>query len=243
MASFHYATFELLGTQARTSRAAFGELESTERRLGMRLPPAVREWYSYEGALPILAMHSNDDPPIPVLEFAFAESTAGQLIPIRWENQGVCTWAILCDGSDDPPVLVDVDSGGTAWQLLAQTFSTYVYTCVWDYHVVLRRPALVQAQNGPISPQSLRDLAILFDEGPRTFGWPGSAQYRFAGSHLGVLIWSAEDQADWFVGAADATSLESALRLVWELDAVGLSFYDCSKIGDEILGKLKAKAS
>jgi hypothetical protein len=190
MASVHRATFELLGTDPRTSTAAVGELERTEQRLGMRLPLSVREWYSYNGALPILAADSNDDLPIPV-----------------------------------------------------QEFSTYIYTCVWDYHVVLRQPALVQAQNGPLSPQALQALQGLFDERPRTAGWPGSAQYRFDGRQHGILIWSMEaQQADWFVGAADANSLESALRLVWHLDGVGESFYDCSKIAKVILAKLKSDA-
>jgi hypothetical protein len=243
MASFHRTTLELLGTQPRTSTAALGEVERTERRLGMRLPPSVREWYSYDGALPILALHSNGDPPIPVEEFSLTESTAGRLLPIRWENQGVCTWALLLDGSDDPPVVVDVDSDGTAWQPLAETFSTYVYTCVWDYHVVLRQPALVQAQNAPLSPRALHALQGLFDERPRTFGWPGSTQHRFAGDQHGVLIWAtADQQADWFVGAFDASSLESALRLVWDLDAVGKSFYDGSETAKVVLAKLKAGA-
>jgi hypothetical protein len=243
MASFHHATFELLGIQPRTSPAELRVLERTEQRLGMRLPPSVREWYSYDGALPVLAVHSNADRPVPVQEFSLTESTVGRLISIRWENQGVCNWAILLDGSDDPPVLVDVDSGGTVWQPLAQKFSTYVYTCVWDYHVVLRRPALVQAQNGPLSPRSLQMLQELFDERPRTFGWPGSAQYRFDGGQHGILIWSTEgQQADWFVGAADASSLESALRLVWHLDGVGESLYDCSNIAKVILAKLKSDA-
>jgi hypothetical protein len=243
MASFHLATFELLGTHPRPSALALGELEATEQHLGMRLPPSLREWYSYDSALPILSEHSNADPPIPVQEFSVTQSTAGRLIPIRWENQGVCTWAILLDGSDDPPVLVDVDSDGTAWQPLATKFSTYVYTCVWDYHAVLRRPALVQAQNGPLSPQAHHALGALFDERPRTFGWPQSAQYRFDGGPHGILIWSTADQmADWFVGAADATSLESALRLIWDLDGVGDSFYDSSGIAKVTLAKLKADA-
>ena len=242
MESFQRATFELLGTQPRTSTAALSELERAEQRLGMRLPPSVRDWYSHDGALAILRLHSNDDPPIPVEEFSLTESPAGRLMPIRWENQGVCTWAILLDGSEDPPVLVDVDSDGTVWQPLAEKFSTYVYTCVWDYHVVLRRPALVQAQNRPLSPQALQALQGLFHEEPRTFGWPGSAQYRFDGGQHGILIWSTEDeQADWFVGAADANSLESALRQVWNLDRVGESFYDCSRIAKVILTKLKSE--
>ena len=44
------------------------------------------------------------------------------------------------------------------------------------------------------------------------------------------------------MGAADANSLESALRLVWHLDGVGESFYDCSKTAKEILAKLKSDA-
>src|SRR4051812_13188258 len=128
MATFHGRTFELLSSRPKASTTALGELEATERRLNLRLPPSVREWYSYQAALSILAEHSNDDPPIPVWEFAPVESPAGRLIPIRHENQGVCTWAILLDGSEDPPVLVDVDSDGKVWQPLAREFSTYVYT-------------------------------------------------------------------------------------------------------------------
>jgi len=101
----------------------------------------------------------------------------------------------------------------------------------------------VQAQNKPLSPQALRALQGLFDERPRTFGWPGSAQHRFDGGQRGILIWSTEDQqADWFVGAADAESLESTLRLVWSLDRVGESFYDCSEVAKLILAKLKFEA-
>jgi hypothetical protein len=86
-------------------------------------------------------------------------------------------------------------------------------------------------------------LQGLFDQRPRTFGWPGSVQYRFDGGRHGVLIWSSEhEQADWFVGAADANSLESALRLVWRLDEIGASLYACAKIGQVTLAKLKTDA-
>jgi hypothetical protein len=121
MASFHRATFELLGTQPRVNAVAIEALERTERRLGFRLPRSVREWYSYQGSLSILAKHSNADPPIPLSEFAVTESATERFLPIRWENQGVCTWAILLDDSDDPPVFVDVDSDGARWQCHAPT--------------------------------------------------------------------------------------------------------------------------
>ena len=101
--------------------------------------------------------------PIPVEEFALTESMVGPLLPIRWENQGVCTWAILLDGSNDPPVFVDVDSDGTEWRLQAPSFSTYVYTCVWDYRIVFKQPGLVQPKDGSISELSLNALAHSFD--------------------------------------------------------------------------------
>ena len=57
-------------------------------------------------------------------------------------------------------------------------------------------------------------------------------------------VWSTEAQsADWFVGAADAASLESALCIVWDIDEVGKSFYDCSENAKGVLAKLEANAS
>jgi hypothetical protein len=56
-------------------------------------------------------------------------------------------------------------------------------------------------------------------------------------------VWPTEAQsADWFVGAADAVSLDSALCIVWDLDEVGKSFYDCSETAKGVLAKLKADA-
>jgi hypothetical protein len=84
---------------------------------------------------------------------------------------------------------VDVDSNGSQWYLHAPTFAAHVYTCVWDYTLVLNQPALVQAQNGPLSPEAVHQLGARFSEQPPTFGWPGSTQYRFAADDSGVLIW------------------------------------------------------
>ncbi len=165
------------------------------------------------------------------------------MIPIRWENQGVCTWAILLDGSDDPPVLVDVDSGGTTWQRLARNLSTYVYSCVWDYHVVLRRPALVQAQNGPISPAVAPGSGGAVRRGAEDIRLAGQRAVSFRresarDSHLVI-----GGSGGLVRGAADAASLEAAMRLVWELDAVGESLYAGSTIGGEILTRLRAELS
>ena len=242
MTIFHTATFRLLGSKAQVSPVAVSQVDETEQRLGFRLPASVREWYCNEGAIDILAKYSNQDPPILLRNFAVTEWESLRLLPFKYENQGVCTWSIVLDGSDDPPVYVDVDTDGTEWTVQAPTFSAYIHACVWDYVLVFDQPALVQSQNGPLSSEALRQLREGFTEQPRTFSWPGSTQHRFAGEKNAILIWAGEDQADWFVGARDAKSLEAALRIVWNLDGVGQCLYDCTVIGKAVLDKIRGGA-
>lgn len=239
MTTFHTATFRLLASEPQFSLSALSQVEEAERKLGFRLPASVREWYSNEEAIDILVKYSNQDPPIPLAKFAVTERNAHRLLPFKHENQGVCTWAIELDGSDNPPVYVDVDSHGAQWDMQAPTFSAYIYACVWDYAFVLDQRALVQAQNAPLSPEAVDQLRACFSQQPATWGWPGSTQHRFAGTDHAILIWAADDQADWFVGARDAKSLEAALRAVWNLDRVGHSFYDCSELGKTVLDRIR----
>ena len=61
MLRFHQATFDLLGREPTVDSAAVALLDERERVLGIRLPTVVREWYSLEGAVEILATYSNMD--------------------------------------------------------------------------------------------------------------------------------------------------------------------------------------
>lgn len=240
MPSLHTKTYRLLGTTPHESQSAIDQLKDAEKRLGMKLPRSVCDWYSDRDALSVLASHSNDDPPIPINEFTLEQWDSSDLLPFRHENQGVCVWSILLDGSDDPPVYVNLDDNG--WNKLATTFSGYVYSCVWDYAVVFAKPALVQAQNDPLTDHAISKLTADFSEHIQTYAWPGSKQFRFSRDRQAILIWSAENQADWFVAADDADALRSALQTVWQFDAVGQSFYDCSEIGKTVLQEFAQKA-
>jgi hypothetical protein len=242
MTAFHSATFRLLRTEPRVSPVAVSQVEHVERRLGFQLPASVREWYRSGEAIEILAKYSNQDSPIPLKDFAVIEWQSLRLLPFKVENQGVCTWSIALDGSDDPPVYVDVDTDGAERQVQATKFSAYIYACVWDYFFVFDQPGLVQAQNEPLSAKALTHLREGFREQSPTFGWPGNTQHRFALDGQAVLIWAGEDQADWFVGAHDAKSLEAALRAVWSADNVGSSLYDCNEIGKAVLDRIRSEA-
>lgn len=237
--NFHSVTFRLLHFESEISSSAQRALLESETRLGVKLPSSVRDWYCRDGAVRILAEHSNTDPPEEVEHLKIVDWRSHRLLPIRYENQGVCTWAIDLDGSEDPPVYVDVDTGGKEWQLFSPAFSQYVFSCVWDYRMVFFKPALVQAQNQVLSQEALEKLRGLFRQEIQTHSWPGSANHRFSNEHGAVLIWASEQQADWFVGASDANGLELTLRAVWGLDDVGSSLYKISDIGKEVLGRFR----
>lgn len=58
-----------------------------------------------------------------------------------------------------------------------------------------------------------------------THGWPGSTQHRFQGDGFAILIWSSENQADWFLSGESEASLEEGRRAIAHIDNVGQAFY------------------
>lgn len=135
--SFHLNTLELLGVAPTISQSAIAELNDAECRIGRKLPASIREWYSLDGACSLLRQFSNEDSPVDVREFGRPRNDtlgggphdllARDLVPFRYENQAVCVWAFVLDGSDDPPVLVDFDTQFKTWTRCAGTFSEHLY--------------------------------------------------------------------------------------------------------------------
>lgn len=239
--SFHAKTLKLLGLAPVTSPSAVAELDAIERRIGRRLPLSVREWYSRDDACELLDRYSNGDPPLDPREFGIPrEDTHGagphdllasNLIVFRYENQAVCVWAFELDGSEDPPVYVDVETQFRCWTKCTPTFSDHLHCWMWDYTLVLTVDLLVAAVNPPLSQTALDFLRANFDVGPATFGWPGHTQFRFSREKQRVLVWAAEDQADWWLAADDQESLRQLVRTVSDWDQVGRSLYHRSDQG------------
>lgn len=237
---YHDRSYRLLGTTLIEDAVSIQRLADVQRRLGRTMPPSAAEWYRRGDAISILRKHSNDDPPIDVAAFETIAWQSRLLLPIRHENQGVCTWAIHIDGSDDPPVLVDVDTNGNQWNPFADTFSEYIYLGIWDYKRVFGQPALVQAQSRPLSSEAIAAMRSTHVQEVSTHGWPGGMQYRFEASNNAILIWSNTDQADWFAAASTANALKDLLQSIWTLDDVGGEFYGCSDEGENALKQIKS---
>jgi len=238
MLTYHSRTFELLATEPRVSPAALEMLEQVEKRIGRVLPASVREWYELDGARQLLLRFSNDDPPLHISDFGkpLKDTSGGgphdllgrNLLVFRWENQGVCAWAIQLDGSDDPPVVVDFDTPFSSWVQCASSFSQHLYAWMWDHALVLGKlrgddlldDLVIEAHSQPLSQEALAFLRSHFQAELVTHGWPGDTQYRFFTGDQRILIWDGETQADWFLSAKSKEALGQLANLVSPLSGL-----------------------
>ncbi|MCP5045462.1 MAG: hypothetical protein GY944_30910 [bacterium] len=247
--TYHAATETLLDTTLVPSRSRSALIERVERSYGFTFPASLREWYSIPVALAILEEHSNADPPIGVEEMLGPRTdTIGGgphdllsrgLIPIRYENQGVAVWAVRLDGTDDPPVVVDVDTQFREWKPCASSFSEYVYTCVWDYRKVLLQDASVCTDNIPFDQSQLAFLRSRFAEYPTTFGWARDQTYRFYRGGQAIMLW-ADEVADWNLGADTEEQLHSLIATVGHLESLQDHLYTGRAGGKRVLERLRA---
>jgi hypothetical protein len=253
---FHAKTFSLLGIEPSVSPSAVELLDQVEKRIGRPLPASVREWYELRGACRLLLENSNDDPPVDISHFGepARDSRGGgphdliarDLLLFRRENQGVCAWAICLNGSDDPPVVVDVDSQFHTWASCADSFSHHVYSWVWDYSLVVgASPSddlLMQTENIPFSEITLNVLNNRFQPELVTHGWPGATQYRFFTEGQRILIWADEGYANWFLSASNEDELVSLITKLSSIEGLQNAMWSHAPNGQRILERLRLKA-
>jgi hypothetical protein len=213
---YHQATLELLHEHPYISEVAVEDLDRLQRKRNIKLPASVREWYSLQQAVAWLDEYSNDDYAVPIDQLGEVERywEAGHwheidlaqqgLFPILAENQYVCTWAIQLNGTDDPPVVVSFENTMpfAKWEPYAESFSTFVYTRVWDYQVIFSDATLWG--NALFFPDELHFLQTHFTAEPQTFTYPTPVTYRCSKGTQRVLLWcdGVQMPPQWFLSAA-----------------------------------------
>jgi hypothetical protein len=248
---YHRDAVNLLPRVPAFAKPAADLLRQREHQRRFTFPPSVREWYSLEGAVEILARYSNSDWPFEIGQLGepFSDWYRGgprdflseKLLLFMRENQGVCNWAIRLDGTPDPPVVVEVDTAPNAeWLPCADRFSTFVWCRIWDYSQL---EVGVSAQEIELSEHDLLFLKSKFHQLHTTYGWPGSVNYRFESKNATVLIWDGKDQGvDWFLSAPAPSDLKNLLAEVWHCGNLAESVYGDGE-AEEVLRQLRGGAA
>ncbi len=225
---YHDKAFQLLPKRPSVSRDRVELLHKREADLEINFPESVREWYVLDHAEAILRQYSNSDCPVPLTELGkpepdwFGEGPrdflAHGLLVFMGENQGVCDWAIKLNTGPDPTVVVQVDTApNEVWLPCADHFSTFVYCQIWDFSMGRLR---IMAHEPEISSKVLSRLAERFREQPRTYGWPGQANYRYEAPEGRVLIHQEHTTAEWWLASSGRNDLAKLVGLVEACGAV-----------------------
>ena len=267
---FHQATMDLLGWDSSYSDTSLALLERQEQRCGFSFPAAVREWYALEGAVALLNRYSNQDAETPLEQlgeeqvetgaFASEHAQSYPVVIVQHENQGVCRWGVLLDGSEDPPVLVEPYSGfgrvetGAAWRLYSERFSSFVYTRIWDWSSPFGDESAchLEAWDQPLSAIGLAYLQQRFMEAPRTYGWPALTTYRFAVNDMRLLIWDRDEpvgdthtshqnrpqHANWMLWASGPVTLTTLVEQVKDCGTLSRELFSPDDCGEAVIRQL-----
>ncbi|MCI0429836.1 MAG: SMI1/KNR4 family protein [Rhodospirillales bacterium] len=213
------------------SAAAERDLLAVERRIRRKLPSAFRELQALENGPAFLARFSNSDRPIdpnelaaPLARWPRYDPLEKSILPFLIENQAVCVWGIRLDGGDDPPVVVEVDSGTPPrWQRCADRFTDWLRCQVHDQD--LFHSALFAAQALPLNANVLSALSRHFEEGLQTHGWPGATNYRFCNRGCRLLLWDSDKQCDWSIAPRSVELVTAVLDEIEAIAGVGRNLY------------------
>ncbi len=238
---YHGDAIRLLGIHAEVDPKSVALIQSTETRLGVRLPDSVREWYSLMDSVGTLEQWSG--PGMAILLGRFSESpqaaivrpheVAHSLLPVLLENQGVCRWAVALDGTPDPPVYVEVqDSRDPGWALHAEEFSSFLLALFWDFR---EGKFHYSAQETSLSDTDFCRLEKSLALGPPTYRWPARQNWRFRRSDAYLSLWHSEgEQTDWMIHGTSEPPLLELLRMVIDMGELRRTLYACDA-GDERL--------
>jgi hypothetical protein len=226
---YHQNTFNLLSLKPIVSEELLKLLNDVEHQYSISIPPSIREWYSIKEAMNILKTSILFDVPHPPQEwhnigqFWLGDRLCNDLLSegfllILSENQGVFHWAVKLDGSDDPPVFIEIDSvPNFIWQLYTKRFSEFIYDIVWKF---VKKPEQIKLiAYTSITQADLSALTQSFKKLPTLIYPKEEKLYRFRGDSQSIEI--REEQGaicvTWCLSAQSPSLLFSLASQIWEL--------------------------
>jgi hypothetical protein len=254
---YHAAAFRVLGRTPRVSEEALRLIERREAETGLRFPASVREWYSLEGAVELLADNCEESDPVPLGQLGSPEEARLGWLHVMSDRDGVASWYVRLDGSDDPPVDVCDDDARPPFDLTetpwSSTFSVYVYDLVSSAAVGGRRLGLqLDAKDRRPDGADLARLRARMEEGPRSEGdFVRLTTYRFFNTD-GLITFQADpaedgegeaSRGDWTVQGRTAEGLYNLCTLVWPIGTLSETLecrwnYSDADPADDVLRRL-----
>jgi len=197
-AKFHQRTLDLL--DRRFEPVGCESLITWGRMNNIVIPASVSEWYTLPDALDILRTYSNNDHPYQPSKFKLHQQDDWSIIEFMREHQSCCDWGFLLDGTEDPPVVIQIDAD---WSPCADHFSTFIYTQIFDWqYFYLEQDEEENYEDwsrvtSSVTKELLSQLLRFYQEEPRTWDYPGGPTYRYSGNRQRIIILDYDRRAYW----------------------------------------------
>lgn len=72
-------------------------------------------------------------------------------------------------------------------------------------------------------------------------GWPGHTVHRFEGRGVKIMLWDGPGQCDWWISAADVTTLQATATAVVPLSDLRTSLWSTDPEGVALLGQIRGR--
>ncbi|EDN66284.1 hypothetical protein BGP_1388 [Beggiatoa sp. PS] len=177
---YHQNTFELLSLKPQISEELIEYLNDIERQYNISIPPSIKEWYSIKESKKIIETNTFGGYDfIAFQQWQKAEQfwadnflqkdlfkellKEGFLLLFAVYQEVSMHWMVKLDGSDDPPVFVELDTEPPDfdWQLCANHFSEFIYELVWEF-IRASKEIKLSAYTSTLTPQALSALSQCF---------------------------------------------------------------------------------
>jgi hypothetical protein len=170
---YHQATLDFVGRKPAFSRPAVARIDDAEKKAKLRLPPAVREWYSLTGCDKLIDPHMSPWLGLVSLRnllkdlesardstVALSPGDVAPTLQIGYVDGTNYRFWIDLDGSDDPRV-VEVDRDMI---IAAERFSEFVFGLLWEPNYDLPDDSLA-AEKHRFGPPPLDFMKEHYKEG------------------------------------------------------------------------------
>jgi len=137
--TYHQKSLEILGVKPKISQSQVALICSFEERYALRLPAALREWYSLENGFELLQEISAFHVPLEINNMPSIQKDYSDIfsvyepLPILVENQWVWHMAVRLQEGENPPVYIRYNEPNENWVLHANSFTEWIHALSWDY--------------------------------------------------------------------------------------------------------------
>lgn len=219
--TYHQAILDLLGIPPVVLSERQATIQQREMLCHASFPPAVKEWFSLDGAEFLFHDNTNHNHLTPVEQLGEPEHTVEGHLCVAIEHQGIVQWFVRIADGDDPPVYRDNDADDpTAWVLCSDSFTNFIFDMIAAGQIRGWHSGCSLTAREPLPDAAFEHvLRSAFRSGPTTHRRDAKVLRLFDTDGVVLIRCTGADvergMAEWSIAAASEEALYRIAMTMW----------------------------